>query len=141
MTGNVKLAFYAYMTFVVAIICATWVGFAIVNGNKTYDWQPTKAKVVKIGQKRGAIQRNTFAGFYAVVKYQFESKEYTVTLYDEYKPESETTVYVNPDDPSQIVADQGPQFRDMGIPVIVGSVALLFGIALVMIKLSPKEDA
>lgn len=82
------------------------------------------------GKKRGAISK---------IRYQVEGEEFEATLNDlVYGPKA--TVYVNPNDPTQVVAKRGVTTKSVARPMILTVASGLFGVVLCLIAFSPKED-
>lgn len=128
---------YAFLTIVAFIASLLWLYFAWAHANRTNGWTPAPAKVISIDKQRRRHGRP--AQLLSRVSYSFEGKKYEAIV-DEYLLDQEVTVYVNPDDPSEVVGVAGARMQDVGRPLIFTIASGLFAVVLVLIAYSPKED-
>ena len=73
------------------------------------------------------------------VKYMVGSKVYHAVV-DEYLLGDEVTIYFDPDDPKDIVGKTGATLQATWFPIMLCVASGVFGLVLLIIKFSPKED-
>ncbi len=127
-TGLITVAVFA--------VGCSWLGFAWVRGNRTYDWQEVPATVVEVDLDRPGSRRGTIYGWETTVRYRANGKQYE-SIVNEFYDKNQVTVYINPDDPTHVVATRGPLIQHMAPPILLTVVSGLFGIVLLLIALSP----
>jgi hypothetical protein len=128
---------YAFLTIVAFIASSIWLYFAWAHANRTNGWTPAPAKFVSIEKQRRS--HNRAAQLLSRVSYSFDGQKYEAVV-DEYLIGNEITVYVNPDDPSEVVGVAGARMQDVGRPLVFTIASGLFAVVLVLIAFSPKED-
>ncbi len=79
------------------------------------------------------------AGWLTEVSYEVDGIPYEAVV-EEYLVGNEAPIYVNPEDPADVVGKQGARIRDLAKPLIAAVGSGLFAIVLLLIALSPKED-
>ena len=85
-----------------------------------------------------AMQRRKFGGFVSTIEYQFDGVDFEAKL-PEYKL-GEIEVFVNPFEPTEVVAERGATMVTLARPIIGTVGSGLFAIVLVLICFSPKEE-
>ena len=131
------MAKYALGTLVVFILSAGWLFLAWSSGNKTNSWDPTTAQIVENGIQE-TITGQT-AGWLTTITYSVDGIEYVADV-DEYLIGKDVTVFVNPEDPMDVVGKAGPRMQDMGRPMLATVASGLLAVVLLLIAFSPKED-
>lgn len=135
------MAKYLAATFIVFVASAIWLFMAWSGGNKTKSWVPTTAKILKndMSEIRGEYGRTQPAGWLTTISYTVGGNKYE-TVVDEYLVGSEATVFVDPNDPTRVVGKSGATVQAMGRPLLATIGSGLFGVLLLLIGLSPKDD-
>ena len=131
------MAKYALGTLAVFIVSAVWLFLAWSSGSKTNDWDPTTAQIVANNVQESLGGRPS--GWLTTITYEIDGNQYE-TVVDEYLIGKEATVFVNPDDPTDVVGKAGARMQNMGRPIIATVGSGLFAIVLLLIAFSPKED-
>lgn len=131
------MAKYALGTLVVFVASSIWLFLAWSSGNKTNGWNPTQAQVVANDMQETV--RGRPAGWLTTITYSVDQQEYEAVV-DEYLVGNAVTVFVNPDDPTDVVGKAGARIQDMGRPIIATVGSGLFALVLLLIAFSPKED-
>ncbi|MEZ6094943.1 MAG: DUF3592 domain-containing protein [Pirellulaceae bacterium] len=131
------MAKYALGTLAVFVASAIWLYLAWASGNQTNSWNPTAAKVISNDTQKTIGGRP--AGWLTTITYDVDGQTYKADV-DEYLVGNQVTVYVNPNDPTEVVGKAGARIQDMGRPIIATVGSGLFGVVLLLIALSPKED-
>lgn len=131
------MAKYAFGTLAIFIASSIWLCLAWSNGNKTAGWNPTTAQI--IGNDMQESIRGRPAGWLTTITYMVDGNQYQ-TVVDEYLIGEEATVFVDPEDPTNVVGKAGARIQDMGRPMIATVGSGLFALVLLLIAFSPKED-
>lgn len=136
------LAKAAVGTLAVFLFCIAWLYVAWSHGNKSLDWVQVEANVTGVSEEEtllpNAMQRRRFGGFVSTIEYKFDGIDFESKL-PEYKL-GKIEVFVNPDEPTEVVAERGATMVTLARP-IVGTVGSgLFAVVLVLICFSPKEE-
>ncbi|HMP79471.1 MAG TPA: hypothetical protein PKD54_08475 [Pirellulaceae bacterium] len=134
---NSNLVKCAFGTLAVCLGSAVWLFLAWSAGNRTKTWTPTLADIEfndVVTTRRGQP-----AGWRTTITYTVDGQGFKAVV-DEYLIGKEATVFVNPDDPRQVVGKTGARIQDMGYPLIITIGSGLFAIALLLIAFSPKDD-
>ena len=122
---------------VVFLVCSLWLYSAISKGNATKKWIATPAAIGEGAADRNLRGRRT--AIHTPVIYTYDSIEYEGVV-DDFLIAGSGTVYVNPDDPTQVVGKTGPNLQHYGRPMIFTIGSGLFLIVLGLIAFSPKDD-
>ena len=123
---------------ILAFLASVLLFFAVWQyQRRTLTWSPVQIEITssKIAHFR---ESRTGRVWTATVDYSFDGKNYTKTIHD--LPFGATQVYVDPDDPSNVVGERGATVRALFVPIIAISATGLFGFVLILIKLSPSDD-
>ena len=128
---------YCIGALIVFAVSSTWLFFAISYGNATKSWTPTPAQVGTTETSRNLGGRR--AGIHAHVTYVVNGITYE-GLVDNFLVSGTGTIYVNPNDPTQIVGIRGANIQHFGRPMIATIGSGLFLVVLGLIAFSPKED-
>jgi len=128
---------YALCTSVIFVASLLWLYVTWSFGNVTKSWDPVTAQILD-NDMRETIDGSP-AGWITTISYTIDDTEYE-TRVDEYLVGKEATVYVNPDDPSDVVGKAGTRIQDMVYPLALSVGSSLFSIVLLMIAFSPQED-
>lgn len=131
------MAKYALGTLVVFLASSTWLYLAWANGNKTNDWDATTAQIISNDVQETSDGQP--AGWLTTIAYVVDGTEYYADV-DEYLIGDSATVYVNPDDPAEVVGRAGARIQDMGWPIIATFGSGLFAVVLLLIAFSPKDQ-
>ena len=136
------LAKAAVGTLAVFLFCIGWLYVAWSHGNKSLDWVQVKANITGVSEEEtllpNAMQRRKFGGFVSTIEYQFDGVDFEAKL-PEYKL-GEIEVFVNPFEPTEVVAERGATMVTLARPIIGTVGSGLFAIVLVLICFSPKEE-
>ena len=124
-------------TLAVFVLSSIWLFFAWSQGNRTYDWTPVRAAVVSNNTDSTVTGRTK--GFVSRVKYLVNGVSYEANV-DEYLVGGEAEIFVDPENPRNVVGKQGPTMQAMFRPLIVTGATALFAVVLLLIAFSPKED-
>jgi len=137
---SIQAAIGAFFFFVLSL---GWLGWAWVDSDSTKSWTPTPAKVMHRDTARGFDRSKhrvrNIRGWLTTVSYRFNDVEYE-SVVDEYLSDSNVTIYVNPDNPMAIVATAGVRMQDIARPIIATTGTGLFGLVILLMWFSPKED-
>lgn len=128
---------YFIITALLFFVGALWLYFAWVDGQRTVNWPAVQAKSLGVRSERGF--GNELRDLATQVEYKVGSKVYQAVV-DEYLLGDEVTIYVNPDDPKDIVGKTGATLQATWFPIMLCIVSGVFGLVLLIIKFSPKED-
>ncbi len=128
---------YALGTLAVFIISSVWLFVAWSSGNKTKSWIPAPAQVLKNDVRK--TRRGKLAGWLTTVVYEVNGIQYEAVV-DEYLVGDDVTVFVNPENPMDVVGKSGARIQDLGRPIIATVGSGLFAIVLLLIAFSPKDD-
>lgn len=131
------MAKYAFGTLVIFIASSIWLFLAWASGNKTNNWDPVTATIIKNDMQETI--RGRPAGWLTTITYDVGEIQYEAVV-DEYLIGKEATVYVNPNDPTDVVGKAGARIQDMVRPIIATVASGLFAVVLLLIAFSPKED-
>ena len=74
----------------------------------------------------------------ATVDYSVDGQNFTETMHN--LPFGATEIYVDPNDPTNVVGERGATLRALFVPVIAVTATALFLIVLLLIKFSPSDD-
>jgi hypothetical protein len=132
---------YALGTLLVFLASSTWLFLAWSSGNKTNDWTPTPAKVIRNEMQESINSRGRTrpAGWLTTIEYEVDKVQYEAIV-DEYLVGNEATVFVNPENPADVAGKAGARIQDMGRPMVATIGSGLFAIVLLLIAFSPKDD-
>ena len=126
------------VTFLVFVLSACWLYFAWARGERTNDWIVTDAKSLGITKaRRDELSDIEWA---TRVEYAMNGKVYQGVVF-EYLLGEQVIVYVNPDDPTEVVGKTGASGQMTLAPLLITVASGLFGIVLLLVKLSPKDDS
>jgi len=138
---------YFFVALLVFVVSAIWLFVAISKGNATKNWDEVPAQIGSSNvdrnlarRGRGRLGRIRSSTVHTDVKYNIGGIEYEATVDDFIVAGGKTTVFVNPEDPTDVVGHQGPNVQHYGRPLIVTIGSGLFLIVLGLIAFSPKED-
>lgn len=118
-------------------VSSFWLYLTMSSGYATNNWVATPA-TIGIGQADRNL-RDRQMGLETPVTYKFEGVIYDKVV-QEFLVPGKGTVYVNPNDPSQVVGVTGPCLQNFGRPMILTIVSGLLIVVLGLIALSPKDD-
>ena len=122
---------------VFAVGCV-WLVIVLIRGNQTFDWKEITATVVKVevdGEPGRGIR-----GWATKVRYRAEGKEYE-SIVNEYYAEKNVRVFINPNDPTLVVANQGPQVEHLAAPILAIGGSALSGVVLILIAISTRTGS
>ena len=122
----------------VFVISAVWLFYVLNQDYATYDWTSVPATYGTSTAERSGVRARR-KNIHTSVKYLFDGVEYEGWV-DDFIVEGSGTVYVNPDDPTEVVGVQGPNLQHYGRPLIFTIVSGLFLIVLGLIAFSPSDD-
>lgn len=128
---------YALCTMAIFIASLAWLYTAWSFGNRTKSWTPVTAEILDNDMQETVTGEP--AGWITTISYTVDELQYEADV-DEYLVGKEATVFVNPEDPKQVVGKSGARIQDMVYPMAASIGSGLFSIVLLMIRLSPKED-
>lgn len=129
---------YVIGALVVFLISALWLTLALTIDNATRNWIPVQAEIGESYALRSVTRRRR-TSIKTPVRYVVDGVEYAAEV-DDFLMEGSGTVYVNPDDPSQVVGYRGPNLQHYGRPLIMTVASGLFLVVLGLIAFSPKDD-
>lgn len=132
------MAKFAITTLVVFVCAAGWLVWAWAQGNQTYSWKPVPATVTNLDAEK-PYNKEIATTYLTTVTYSFDGQQYEAVIRD-YMLGPEVTIYVNPEDPQQVVPVQGPTVFSLLIPCSLTIASGLFALVLGLIVLSPKDD-
>lgn len=121
----------------VFVASSIWLVITMMQGYSTQDWQPVPAQIEQSETAKNLSGRSKSVR--TTVTYMIGGETYTRDV-DDFLVGGSGTVYVNPEDPSQVVGERGPNLQHYGRPMIIAITSGIFLIALGLIALSPKED-
>ncbi len=128
---------YAFGTLVVFIASSIWLFVAWTDGNKTSSWNPTPAQVLKNDARE--TLRGKPAGWLTTIAYEVNGTPYEAVV-DDYLVGNNVTVFVNPENPSDVVGKSGARIQDLGRPIIATVGSGLFAVVLLLVAFSPKDN-
>ena len=104
---------------------------------RTLNWNAVQMEIASSDIARFRERR---AGriWTATVDYSVDGQNFTETMHN--LPFGATEIYVDPNDPTNVVGERGATLRALFVPVIAVTATALFLIVLLLIKFSPSDD-
>jgi len=125
-----------------AILSCTWLYLAYSNGNKTKSWTPVPAVVSENGAVAATDIRGRPRGvksWLTAVTYSVDGETYEAVI-DDYLAGNEATVFVNPENPQEVVGKTGPKMEDTFYPMVATAFTVCLSVVILLIAFSPKDD-
>lgn len=135
--GDFIVVKYFIGALIVFVASAAWLYAAMAQGTATEKWVATPATIgTSYADRNRRGRRNAV---HTPVVYVYDGVEYQGAV-DDFLLQGSGTVYVNPEDPTMVVGNPGPNLQHYGRPLIVTIASGLFLVVLGLIAFSPKED-
>ncbi len=128
---------YFIGSLVLFLVSAVWFFGAMSEGWKTNSWTAVEAHIGQSEAPRNINGRRTSVK--TLVRYKVAGQSFEAYV-DDLLVAGRGTVYVNPEDPTQVVGNPGPNLQHYGRPMIITIASGLFVIVLGLIAFSPKEE-
>lgn len=125
------------LTCVVFAASLAWLFMTRAHCNRTHEWVNIKASVLKNDVHKSSD--GNIEGWATTVQYRVDDVQYEAVV-DEYLVGNTVDVFVDPKDPTSVVGIQGAPIQKMLPPIIVTVGSGLFGIVLLLVAMSPKDD-
>ena len=130
------------VTLLLTVLSCSWLYLAYSNGNRTKNWTSVPAVVTENGAVTGSDIRGRRRGvksWLTAIAYSVDGETYDAVI-DDYLVGSEAVVFVNPDNPEEVVGKTGPKMEDTFYPLVATAFTVCLSVVILLIAFSPKDD-